>query len=164
MICPTNPAPPDGFRVWRKPVPQALEQWAIQMRDQWMPHANYGDTVGINYVDPTTGASQYVIARRDHHTWTFHGGRLITGICVPGVTLYESLLTQATGASAPTNDDLSTPDPAAAVYSVDTDAAGNPTLPIDQETAPNTGLVVGSAVALGVVVGLFVAAVTHKIP
>lgn len=32
---------------------------------------------------------QTVLARKDHHGWTYKNGVLVSGICIPGVTLYS---------------------------------------------------------------------------
>lgn len=160
--CPTNPPPPDGFRVWRKAVPQQLTDWAIYLRDLEMPQAAYGTTWGMWLTLPGK-PSQYVIARKDHHGWTYKNGRLLTGLCIPGITIYESLLTQAVAASYST-DNIDAPDPNAALFSVDTDSSGMPISPIETETSPDWRLVAGSAAALLLVGGLFAMAVTHRIP
>jgi hypothetical protein len=120
--CTPNGPPPEGFRVWRsKAVPKELESWAIELRDRWMPGANYGDTVGRWYTPADSHTQRMVIARKDHHTWTYHKSGLVTGICIPGMTLYESLLTPALAgvAAVTTTSDDDTPDPSAARYSQD---------------------------------------------
>ena len=113
-------------------MPRPLEQWAVELRDRWMPAAQYGDTTDIWYTNPTTGAQVNVLARKDYHTWTYHQGRLVTGICIPGITLYESLLTPALAGAPGVGDatsydaggggdsfDETVPDPTAARYSQD---------------------------------------------
>jgi hypothetical protein len=73
----------------------------------------------------TSYNGQGVLARKDYHQWTFRKQpdgtmQLETGICLPGITLYEPIpATSTTGAGAtPLGDsDLTTPDPNAAVYS-----------------------------------------------
>jgi hypothetical protein len=118
--CPQNPASPEGFRIWRGPAPAPpLTQWAVDLRDHWMPKAAYGDTQTLDY----EGA--IVLARKDHHTWTYKGGQLLTGICIPGITLYkptpaaQNSLSGLPGLAAASADTLEVPDPTAAVYSVD---------------------------------------------
>lgn len=146
--CPNNPPPPDGYKIWRGPVPRPLSQWAIDQRDHWMGQVAYGETTGIDYVDPATGQSSFVVARKDHHTWTYKGGTLLTGICIPGITLYQPLLTAALagppGVGAAT-DSLATPDPNVAAYT--------------NEPGTNWGLVGISALAAAAVVGAFVAGI-----
>jgi hypothetical protein len=152
--CPANPAPPEGYKIWRGPVPRPLSQWAVDQRDHWMqkPDTAYGDTVGIDYVDPATGISSYVVARKDHHTWTYKKGVLVTGICIPGITLYQPALAMASLAGAPAElaqrgvgdtaaDTLDTPDPSVAAYTI--------------EQGTNWGLVGISALAALGVVGAF---------
>jgi hypothetical protein len=126
MTCPKNPPPPDGYAVWRnKAVPKPLVDWAVQLRDRWMPVHNFGDTTTLLYTDPVTGTAQVVLARKDYHTWTYHNGRLITNLCIPGITLYQSLLTPAlsgvgeTPLEAAATFDESIPDPTAARFSGD---------------------------------------------
>ena len=131
MACPPNPKAPEGYRVWRqKAVPKPLEQWAVELRDRWMPTHNFGDTTTMVFTDPATAKDTIVLARKDYHTWTYHQGRLVTGICIPGITLYESLLTQALAGAAPgvgqydaggggETFDEAVPDPTAARYSQD---------------------------------------------
>jgi hypothetical protein len=90
--CATDPPAPAGYRVWTGAVPTELTQWAIDL----LRHVNqyaYGTTWTMAY----GGAS--VLARKDHHTWTWRGGVLVTGICIPGITLYTQA-PAATGASA----------------------------------------------------------------
>ena len=149
--CSPNPPPPDGYRIWRgAPPPVPLTQWAVDLRDHWMPKVNYGDTTGFDY----NGA--FVVARKDHHTWTYRKGKLLTGICIPGITLYQSLLTPAlagvpssaiVGAGDatydPSTDTLVTPDPTVAAY--------------NHEPGTDWGLVALSGGAVVVVVGAFLA-------
>jgi len=151
MTCANNPPPPDGFKIWRgSPPPRPLVQWAVDLRDHWMPKVNFGETTGIDFVDPTTGQSQYVVARKDHHTWTYKNGQLVSGICIPGITLYQSKLTPAlagapgmgdASTSTATPDTLDTPDPTVAAYA--------------QEPDTNWGLVAVSAGAAAAVVVAF---------
>src|ERR1700758_549281 len=119
MTCPTNPPPPLGYGVWRGNVPTPLVQWAIGLRDR-IRNFPYGQTWALDY----NGA--IVLARKDHHVYSYINGQLVSGICIPGVTLYQpttpaaaaptSNLT-ATATTALAADDLTTPDPTAAVYS-----------------------------------------------
>lgn len=147
MSCYQDPIPA-GWSVWRKAVPAELAQFAIDVRD----HINsypYGQIA-----QTTTYQGQTVGAFKSHHVWTYRkqpdgSMQLVTGICIPGV----SLLTQnppSTGAgAAATTDDLSTPDPSAAAYGVD--------------PGPGTdwGLVTACGVALAVVVGGFAFMLRH---
>lgn len=118
MTCAANPPSPDGFRIWRKAAPTELAQWAVDLRDHWMTTANYGAVASRWWTDPATGTQQLVAARKDHHTWTYRGGKLIKNICIPGITLYEAIptaaLTGVPGMGAV--DDLSTPDPNVAAF------------------------------------------------
>jgi hypothetical protein len=89
-----------------------------------MKTVDYGATTGmwLNAGDSSL-PQQYVVARKDHHTWTYRGGQLIQGICIPGITLYQQTTTSGAVAGVPrglaATDDLSTPDPTAALYSKD---------------------------------------------
>lgn len=116
--CASNPPSPEGFRIWRGAAPPPpLTQWAVDLRDHWMGKARYGDTQTLEY------DGNLVLARKDHHTWTYKKGQLITGICIPGITLYKATPAATTSlsglAAAASADTLEVPDPSAAVYSVD---------------------------------------------
>jgi hypothetical protein len=115
MICHANPPPPDGFRIWRKPVPQPLVDWAVFLRDFEMPKVNYG-FVWSDWYGPT-GSQKLVSARKDYHSWTYRGGKLVTDICIPGITLYDQIPTLAQTSYDPMADTLDQPDPNAAVFS-----------------------------------------------
>lgn len=113
MTCAANPAAPSGYQVWRKAaVPQVLTQWAVSLRDREMRTSPYGATWPLYY------DGQTILARKDHHTWTYKAGELVTGICIPGITLYAPVAPGAVSAEA-AGDPLATPDPTAAVYPSD---------------------------------------------
>jgi hypothetical protein len=117
MTCPQEPIPL-GWKVWRGPPPPApIVQEAIHVRDHVNQYQRGTIAKTITYGGQTVGL--FVSS----HTWTYRNGRLVTGICIPGV----SVLTQTqVGAGAPaavtspvgvaTPDSLATPDPTAAVY------------------------------------------------
>jgi hypothetical protein len=141
--CPENPPPPGGTRVWRKAVPPALTQWAMDLRDH-VSSFPYGQVWTTSY------NGEVATARKDHHTWTYRKAAdgsvtLVTGICIPGITLYEPL---PSGVTAPDPSDLITPDPSYALYGVDA----------PPPSSTNWGLVLGSAAALAGVIGLFLLA------
>jgi hypothetical protein len=139
--CPNNPPPPEGFRIWRGAVPEEISNWAKYLLNNELPRAPYGTTWGMTY--SSEGAvSQPVVARRDHHSWTFRNGKLITGICVPGITVFQPLSTIALASYNPATDNLDAPDPTAAVF---------PSPP----EGPSWSLVAASAAAAGGVVLLF---------
>jgi hypothetical protein len=80
--CPVDPPPPQGFAYWKGPVPPELGRWAqdiLKIQGQYP----YGAWWTRDYQGSPVGA------RKDHHTWTRRGGVLITGICIPGITLYR---------------------------------------------------------------------------
>jgi len=119
-------------------VPQPLVDWAISLRDQ-IATFDYGTTFELPY------GGVVAVARKDHHTYTYRGGKLVTGLCLPGITLYAPLRA-GVGAGA-TVDDTSTPDPNAALFTAD---AG-----IDWK------LVAGSGLATAAVIGAFFFALRH---
>lgn len=82
--CPSDPPAPDGYRVWTGRVPTELSQWAVDL----LRHVNRYE-YGTTWTMPFGGVT--VLARKDHHTWTWRGGKLVTGICIPGITLYTPL-------------------------------------------------------------------------
>lgn len=104
----------------------------MDVRDHVRSYA-YGSIARIiQYQGQTVGA--FV----SHHSWTYRGGQLVTGICIPGV----SLIIQHTGVGGSlVQDSLSTPDPTAAIYGAD-----------DVPVATNWALVgatAGTLVAIG---------------
>jgi hypothetical protein len=119
MTCATNPPSPDGFRIWRGPVPPPLVDWAVYLRDLEIGNVPYGFTWWMDYTDPKTSQSQYVLARKDHHPYTYKNGKLVTGICIPGITLYSQIPTAAQTSYVASTDTLDVPDPNAATFSVD---------------------------------------------
>lgn len=130
--------------MWRGAVPKELTDWAISIRDH-VSSFSYG-TIWSKEYDGRT-----IIARKDHHTFTYRGGRLLTGICIPGVTLYSP---HGIGLvdSTSTGDPLATPDESMADALFDADSsAGQPGV-----DWPVVGATAGAAL---LVVGLFVAAI-----
>lgn len=109
MTCPANPPPPPGYRILRAQVPPPLSQWAVDLLHQ-VRNYSFGQVFFLDYNGITYAA------RIDHHSWTYRNGKLVTGLCIPGITLYEP----TTGdALATATEDLTAPDPNAAVYSSD---------------------------------------------
>ena len=100
----------------------------------------YGQTWTMEYQGST------VTARKDYHSWTYRGGQLVTGICIPGITLFQPLanVVQASPSDALDSQAL-TPDPSLAVYGAD-----------DVPPGINWGLVLLSGAAAVLVVGGFV--------
>lgn len=79
--CPGNPPPHPGYVYWTGGVPPALSVWAVKLLDgssRW--------PFGQEWTMPL--GSETVIARKDHHTWTYRGGKLVHG-CFTGITLYR---------------------------------------------------------------------------
>jgi hypothetical protein len=111
MTCPENPPPPPGYRIMRSTVPPPLTQWAVDLLHQ-VTHYAFGQSFSLSY------AGKSYIARVDHHlTWSYRNGQLVTGLCIPGITIYEPAAIGDT--SSARFDTLDTPDPNAAVYSSD---------------------------------------------
>jgi hypothetical protein len=81
------------------------------------------------------------------HTWTYRNGVLVTGICIPGVSVLQQATAGVMGETQ--QDSLETPDPTAAVY------GGAP----PEQDVVDWPAVTVSAVAILLVVGGFVAAV-----
>ena len=106
MTCTQEPLPA-GWRLWRGSVPQPLVQLAVDVRDaiRRYPYGAIARTVDYQ------GTS--VAAFKSHHTWTYRNGALVTGLCIPGVSL---LVPQAATVGLGAAGDLQTPDPTAAVY------------------------------------------------
>ena len=130
--CPSNPPAPAGFKVWTAAVPSALEQWAISLLK------------GINAVPyGTTWTNGAALARKDYHTWTHRGGQLVTGICIPGITLYSSLPEGYAAASPGNVDPLATPSQADAPALFDAVSTGQ------QAGTVSPWAIVGIAVAAG---------------
>jgi hypothetical protein len=131
VSCPANPPPPAGYQILRGSVPLPLTQWAIDL----LHHVNrfpYGQTWSIDY------SGRSILARKDCHSWTYRGGQLVTGLSIPGITLYEPIPTTTGAGAVLAANDLTTPDPTAAVYS-------------EEGGGPNWGLVLASgSVAVGV--------------
>lgn len=110
MACPQEPIPA-GWRVWRGPVPQALVQLALDVRSRIGRYA-YG-----TIAQTADWQGTQVGAFKSHHTWTYRGGSLVTGICIPGVSLLVPLASPVgLGATSAAATDLSTPDEQLAVY------------------------------------------------
>jgi hypothetical protein len=142
--CPNNPPPRAGYVIWKGAVPPALVQWAMALRDN-IKDWPYGQEWTMRW------HGQDVLARKDHHTWTYRGGQLLTGLCIPGVTLYR--LPQPAAASGrladamPLDPATARPDPSLALYSVSS-------TPPPERT--DWKLVAVTAVAAATVAGMFV--------
>jgi hypothetical protein len=114
MSCSANPPSPTGFAVWQGSVPAPLETWAISL----LRHVNlspYGTTWTMEY------AGQPVTARKDYHSWTHRNGVLVTGICIPGITLYRATSSAFVDTALAEGDPLATPslDLAPALFDAD---------------------------------------------
>jgi hypothetical protein len=116
MSCPQEPLP-KGWKIWRGPVPTELVQLAVDVLGSINSFPYGGLARVVTYNDQTVGAF------KSHHQWTYRNGRLVTGICIPGVSLLIAMpnaLAAPLGATSNVaGDSLQTPDPTAAVYSVD---------------------------------------------
>lgn len=103
--CPRDPPPPPGFAYWKGPVPTELGLWAQRL-------LKVEGSVNYGYVWTTEYSGRPIAARKDHHTWTYRGGHLITGICIPGITLYRPIVL----GEAVQTVDPTVPDPDLAMY------------------------------------------------
>jgi hypothetical protein len=137
--CPSNPPPRAGYAVWRGPVPKELTQWAMMLRDH-VAAFPYGQEWTMRWMGTN------VVARKDFHRWTYQGGQLVTGLCIPGITLYRPP-PPAHGLDAALVLDPATavPDPQLAVFDV----------PLTPPERPSWGLVAASVAAIGATAGLF---------
>lgn len=112
MSCPVDPVP-TGWRVWRGAVPPQLTDMAITIRDHIRLY-EYGAIPAQVPWKASDGSDIVVGTWKNHHVWTYKGGKLIENICIPGVTL----VTRPAGALVVTEppDSIQTPDPNAAMY------------------------------------------------
>lgn len=115
--CPANPPAPPGFAIWKGPVPPALTQWAIVLRDR-INAFPYGQQWTASW------NGQTVLARKDYHTWTFRKNpdgstQLAQNICIPGITLYRAAGVGVSGllGEDATDPARAAPDPDLALYS-----------------------------------------------
>ena len=130
MACPPGPFPTNQWSVWTGPVPAQLTQFAIHDLSQQAQHP-----YGYEWLTDYNG--QQIMAIKQYHTWTYHNGKLITGICIPGITLYRP---KKVGVEE-TPVDLSTPNSDVAWY--------------DEGAGTNWTTVAWSAGAVTLVVVLF---------
>jgi hypothetical protein len=105
---------PLGWRVWRQTeVPTPIVQAAIAIRD----HARDYRLGAI--AQTMTYGGQSIALWVSSHSWTWKNGVLVTGICVPGVSVLVAVPAGSGGIGSATADNLDTPDPTAAVYALD---------------------------------------------
>jgi hypothetical protein len=114
--CTIEPTPA-GWQVWRGAVPTPLTQLAIDVRD----HVNKYQRG--TFAKQTTYNGQTVGVWVGTHTWTYRNGVLVTGICIPGVSLLVPVGSTQGVAGLPAGlgsdpSDLN-PDPNAAVFGAD---------------------------------------------
>jgi hypothetical protein len=95
-----------GWRVWRGPVPPELVTFAVAIRDKVRSYK-----LGT-IAETKTWRGQTVAAFCSSHTWTYRNGMLVTGICIPGV----SLLSPTDPNADKLDPGLSHPDPDAATW------------------------------------------------
>jgi hypothetical protein len=88
---------PEGWKLWLDPrVPPELTKFAMGVRDRINQYAYGSIAETVTLPDGRT-----VGAHKSHHTWTYKkqpdgSTKLVTGICIPGV----SLVTRTTGAAS----------------------------------------------------------------
>lgn len=165
MSCGTDAPPPQGFAIWKGPVPTPLVQWAMGLRDHVGQFA-FGTTWSTTYND------QLVLARCDHHTWHIDEktGALRTNLCWKGITLYAPLtidsappagtITTGSGA-APRTLGAAVANPSAGPAVAPDQTTPDPNLAVFSSPSPDWGLVAISAAAGAAVVGLFLLAMHH---
>jgi hypothetical protein len=149
VSCPQEPLP-EGWRIFRGSVPAALGQFAVDALARINSY-EYGDIAGV-----TEYNGVQVAAFKSHHTFTWRKGKLVTGLCIPGISLIVSAdaaiglgvfmaghhLGSKPYALAATSDPT-TPDPMAAMYSVD-----NPPETTDWKLVATTAAITVSVVGL----------------
>jgi hypothetical protein len=131
---PPGPLPDKTWTVWLGPVPSALTTFAVDSLKTEAEHP-YGYEWTMTYND------EQVMAIKQHHTWTYHGGKLIKGICIPGITLYRPEKIGITGLE----NDFSEPNPDIAWF----DNGAEP-------AAIDWPVVGGLAVVMAIVIALFI--------
>jgi hypothetical protein len=109
VTCAQEPLP-SGWRVWRGPVPAELAQLAMDVRDHVRRYTRGTIVQTVTYQGTPVGV--FVSS----HTWTYRGGTLVTGICIPGVSLVVPVGQTGVGDTGSATTDLSTPDPTLAVF------------------------------------------------
>lgn len=153
MSCPQEPMP-TGWRVWKGPVPTELTQIAMDVRDHVRSYKRGTIVQTLIYQGQTVGV--FVSS----HSWTYRRQPdgttvLVTGICIPGVSL---LVQQDPNApAAMLADDPSIPDPTAAMWGAE-DVPISPGLPLGGALGgASLGAILGGipGAAIGAVVGAF---------
>jgi hypothetical protein len=109
VSCPSE-ALPAGWRAWRGSVPPELGQFAVDVlrRISGYPYGAVAEIIDWQ--------RSQVAAFKSHHTWTYRRGQLVTGVCIPGISL---LVPQNAAFGLGAADDLTNPDPNLAIYTVD---------------------------------------------
>ncbi len=170
MSCPQEPVPL-WWSVWRGPVPTELTQLAMDVRDHVRSYKRGTIVQTLDYMDPSTSQHKTVGVFVSSHTWTYKRQPdgsvvLMTGICIPGVSLLvqQPLPTGVTANAMPVADDLSTPDPTAAVWGA-TDVPVSPALPVSGAIGgAGLGAILGGPLgaAIGAVAGALLGYLTAK--
>lgn len=136
--CAANPPAPSGYGVWTGPVPKPLSDWCVALL-KTVNRYDFGQTWEKSY------NGQTVIARLDHHTWHYlPDGRLLTGICWKGLTLYRPSAAGLVESPDVNSDPLASPDAAAADALFDHGPSEGVNWPM---VALTGGLVVGAVAA-----------------
>ncbi len=80
-VCPQEPIPA-GWHGWGAGrAPPELEAIAVRLKNH-IDDFPYGEVIQtIDYKGKTVGFF------KSHHTWTYRGGKLVKGICIPGISL-----------------------------------------------------------------------------
>ncbi len=164
MSCPQEPFP-QGWSVWKGPVPTELTQLAMDVRDHVRNYRRGTIVQTLPYQSQTVGV--FVSS----HTWTYKRqpdgtAVLVTGICIPGVSLLiQQAPSTATATAMPMiASDLSIPDPTAAVWGAE-DVPVSPTLPLSGAIGgAGLGAILGGipGAAIGIVVGAILGYITAR--
>lgn len=141
QACPQEPVP-TGWKIWRgAPPPAPIVQAAIHVRDHVRDYKRGTIAQTISYGGQTVGL--FVSS----HTWTWRNGVLVTGICIPGVSVLQTVAAGSQGVGATEQDSLAIPDPTAAVYGGSPPEDNSIDWPMVGVTAAATLLVVGGFIA-----------------
>ena len=110
MSCPVEPIP-RGWKVWRQvEVPTPIVQAAIAVRDHVRDYQR--GTIAQTMVY----GGQTIALWVSSHSWTYRNGKLVTGICIGGVSVLVAVPAGTGGIGDAQSDSLDTPDPTAAIY------------------------------------------------
>jgi hypothetical protein len=110
----TQEAFPSGWKPWTGPVPPQIVDNAIAIRDHVRQFYKKGSSVIAQTMTYNGTLIGFLV---NTHTWTWRNGKLLTGLCIPGVSVLVRLPTPAE-ALTPTSstNPLAIPDPNLATW------------------------------------------------